>query len=169
MAPHKSRSRRCSPYADGAGVSTSAVTLTLTAGSVLVSAEIFVASEAAAATASSDLSTGVLKDASSLKTALTTQYTSDGLDATSLAVEEITTAPAAVSIEPDEEEEESSVPITAVLGVAAALCIGVAIACWFVHVYRPNRKIKAAKLTKLTLDPEKPAPATGTAHGDVVA
>ena len=48
--------------AKGAKVSISAVKLTLTAGSVLVAAEISFASQAVADTGASALSTGVLKD-----------------------------------------------------------------------------------------------------------
>ena len=50
-----------------AGVSTSDVILTITAGSVLVSAEIYVATQAAATTATSDLSTGVLATSACVK------------------------------------------------------------------------------------------------------
>ena len=75
-----------------AGVSTSAVRLTLTAGSVLVAVEIFVASQAAADQASTTLVTGVVSDSASLQTALQQQFEADGLN-TSVVVEEITSAP----------------------------------------------------------------------------
>ena len=80
-----------------AGVSTSDVILTITAGSVLVSAEIYVATQAAATTATSDLSTGVLATSASLETALTTQFQTDGVPTATLQVQAINEAPAAVT------------------------------------------------------------------------
>ena len=55
-------------------VSTSAVSLTLTAGSVLVAADIFFGTEAGASTAAARLSTGVLADATSLEAAVNAQF-----------------------------------------------------------------------------------------------
>ena len=80
-----------------AGVSTAAVTLTLTSGSVLVTAEIFVASPAAAETASTDLAKGVLKNSASLETALTEQFEADGVPIDNLEVEQIDVAPEPVA------------------------------------------------------------------------
>ena len=115
--------------AAGAGVSTSMVTLTLTAGSVVVTAEIFVASAAAAETAANDLSTGVLSDAASLEAALTTQFQADGVDTSVLAVEQITEAPAVASAAPSQEAAASSgLSVIIIVGVAAAVGAAVLLA-----------------------------------------
>ena len=82
--------------ADGANVSSSAVTIEITAGSVNVAAEIFVASAEAAETKSAALATGILASASALETALVAQFAADGVNAT-VTVEEITAAPAVTS------------------------------------------------------------------------
>ena len=79
-----------------AGVSTSAVNLTLTAGSVIVAADIFVASQAEADAKVTKLAAGVLKDAAALETALTAQFVKDGVATTALKVEALT-APQAAS------------------------------------------------------------------------
>jgi len=89
-----------SVLAADAGASTSAVRLTLTAGSVVVAAVIFLPSRTHAATAASALSAGVLADAPTLQAALTTQFNADGVATTNLAVEEISTAPIAQSTLP---------------------------------------------------------------------
>ena len=69
-----------------AGVSTSAVTLSITAGSVIVTAEISLPSFDVAATAATALSTGVLASAKALETALVTQFVEDGLAVDNLSV-----------------------------------------------------------------------------------
>lgn len=60
--------------AEEAGVNISAVTLTITAGSVVITAEIVLPSSDDAATATTALSTGVLASADALETALVTQF-----------------------------------------------------------------------------------------------
>jgi len=72
--------------AEEAGVSTSAVTLSITAGSVIVTAEISLPSFHGAATAAAALSTGVLASAKALETALVTQFVEDGLAVDNLSV-----------------------------------------------------------------------------------
>ena len=72
--------------AEEAGVSTSAVTLSITAGSVIVTAEISLPSFDGAATAAAALSTGVLASAKALETALVTQFVEDGLAVDNLSV-----------------------------------------------------------------------------------
>lgn len=111
--------------AEGAGVSTSAVELTFTAGSVLVTAEIFVASAAAAETATSDLTTGILKDSTSLETAITTQFKTDGLPTDSVTVEEITAAPASGGADSSMLALYVGVPVLLVL-----VGVGVGLALW---------------------------------------
>ena len=72
--------------AEEAGVNTSAVTLTITAGSVVITAEIVLPSSDDAATATTALSTGVLASAAALETALVTQFVEDGLSVDNLSV-----------------------------------------------------------------------------------
>ena len=72
-----------------AGVDTGAVALTLTAGSVIVSAEIYVASQADVDSTATTLSTGMLRNAASLESALTTQFASDGVSTARLTVQAI--------------------------------------------------------------------------------
>lgn len=72
-----------------AKVSTSAVKLTLAEGSVVVSSEIFVASQEEMDAKATVLSTSILKDSASLETALKTQFTKAGLPTASLKVETV--------------------------------------------------------------------------------
>ena len=65
-----------------AEVSTSAVQLTLNAGSVIVHADIFLRTEASAIVTASVLSSGVLADAASLETAINAQFAADSLSHT---------------------------------------------------------------------------------------
>ena len=122
--------------AEGAGVSTSAVAITITAGSVVIDAEIFVESQAAADMATEDLAAGVFKDAASLQMALTERFEADNLSTENLVVREIMAAPTAVV--PD----KSSFPIAAIVVPAmAAVLLATAI------VLRQSRlKIVSAKV-----------------------
>ena len=61
-------------FAKEAGVSSSAVRLTLSAGSVVVTAEIFVESAEAAESTSAGLATGIMASPASLTTALEEQF-----------------------------------------------------------------------------------------------
>ena len=70
-----------------ADVSTSAVSLTLAAGSVIVNADIFFATQAGADSASPRLWTGVLANATALQTAVNAQFAADGLGITSTVLE----------------------------------------------------------------------------------
>ena len=78
-----------------ADVSTSAVRLTLAAGSVIVNADIFFGSQTGATFGASQLSTGVLADTSSLETAVNAQFAADGLGITT-TVQSLLAAPQAV-------------------------------------------------------------------------
>ena len=86
--------------ADEADVLTSAVALTLTAGSVIVQADIFFATEGGAALANDQLSTGVLASSAALETALNTQFEADGLSVTA-SVQQISQAPQALTSNDD--------------------------------------------------------------------
>lgn len=79
-------------FAKEAGVHVSAVTLTLTAGSVIATVEIQVASQADADAKSSALASSVMKDPASLQKALETQFSEDGVSAT-VQVEQIKSKP----------------------------------------------------------------------------
>ena len=84
--------------ASEANVSTAAVVLTITAGSVLVTSDIFVESQAAAEQKAAALVSGVLQNATTLTKALTQQFTADGVvTASPLQVEAINTKPSAIS------------------------------------------------------------------------
>jgi hypothetical protein len=84
--------------ANDANVSTAAVVLTLTAGSVIVTSDIFVESQSAAEQKTTALASGVLSDAAALTTALIQQLSADGVVmGTPLNVEAITTMPTAIS------------------------------------------------------------------------
>lgn len=80
-----------------ADVATSAVSLTLTAGSVMVNADVFFGTQAGAASGASRLSTGVVASATSLETALNAQFAADGLGVTT-TVQELLAAPQAVAV-----------------------------------------------------------------------
>ena len=86
--------------ATAAGVAVSAVALTLTAGSVIVTATIEVDDASMAASTASALSTGILASASALETALQDQFAADGLS-TAVTVAAIVNAP---SVEAPSEE-----------------------------------------------------------------
>lgn len=85
--------------ATAAAVSPSAVHLTLTAGSVLVTADISFDTILEAASGVSRLYNGVLSDAASLETALNARFTADGLGLTT-TVQELRSAPQAVGLRP---------------------------------------------------------------------
>ena len=89
-----------------ADVSTAAVRLTLTAGSVLIAAEIFFATQSGANFAASTLSTGVVATATSLETAINEQFAADGLGSW-VSVQQLLSAPQAI-IEGATSEESSS-------------------------------------------------------------
>ena len=102
-----------------AGVSMSAVTLTLTAGSVVVQADIVLATAEGATFAASQLSAGVLASSEALETALNTQFKADGVDATA-SVEVIMDAPEVISTR-DDSQGGSTIGIVAGVGVTAAV------------------------------------------------
>ena len=79
-----------------ADVSTSAISLTIIAGSVLVDADVFFGTETGASAAATRLSAGVLADAASLQTALNTQFAAMGLGLTT-TVQELRVGPQAIS------------------------------------------------------------------------
>ena len=75
--------------ATSAGVDASAVTISLVAGSVIVSSEIVVASQSQAATVMSQMASSIMKSPAALQNALTSQFRSAGLATDSLTVQEI--------------------------------------------------------------------------------
>ena len=82
--------------ASEANVSTAAVVLSSTAGSVIVTSDIFVESQAAADQKATALASGVFQNATTLETALTKQFTADGV-VMNATVEAIITQPTALS------------------------------------------------------------------------
>ena len=119
----KAQSAIKSVLATSANVSTSAVELTFTAGSVLVSATIFVASEAEATAKTSTLASGVLASPASLEAALTAEFTAAGL-ATTIKVAAITSEPTVVTTAPTAGGGGAGGAIGgAVGGVAAVLAL----------------------------------------------
>ena len=86
--------------ATAAGVNASAVTLTVSAGSVVVTSEIIYESPAAATVSVSAMASGVLASASALQTALSTQFAADGISGASLTVEAIMAPPTFTVIAP---------------------------------------------------------------------
>lgn len=138
--------------AKGAKVSISAVKLTLTAGSVLVTAEISFASQAAADTGASALSTGVLKDSASLETALKTQFQADGVPTASLKVEEITTAPGAATASPEVGSNAGGIIGAAGGGGFVALLV---IILWMHGKFAPRCPSPLMKATTTTNPHEK--------------
>ena len=81
--------------AAAAGVATNAVTLEILAASVIINAEIIMTSQAQASNAAAPMATGIFSSETALQAALVEAYEEEGLDADSLVVEAITTAPAA--------------------------------------------------------------------------
>ena len=81
---------------------------------VIVSATIYVASQADADSKSSALANGILKDAASLETALTTQFASDGVSTATLTVESLTPP----TSEADTALEDPCFPGTAMVTLA---------------------------------------------------
>jgi hypothetical protein len=103
-----------------ADVSTSAVTLTLTAGSVIVQADIVLATAEGANFAASQLSAGVLASSETLETALNTQFKADGVDATA-SVQAIVDAPEVVSTGDDSQGVRTSLLVGIVVSGVAVL------------------------------------------------
>ena len=100
----------------------SAVTLMLTAGSVVVQADIVLSTAEGATFAASQLSAGVLASSEALETALNTQFEADGVEATA-SVQAIVDAPEVVSTGDDSQGGDTSLlfGIVAGVGVAAAV------------------------------------------------
>ena len=108
-----------------AKVSTSAVSLTFTAGSVLVAADIFFATQAGATTAASSLSAGVLADATSLQTALNAEFAASDLGLTT-SVQEIQSSPQVI------DTSGGSVLVVGIVASAAVVLI-VAVGFFFMR------------------------------------
>lgn len=116
-----------------AAVSTSAVRLSLAAGSVAVTAEIFAASQAAANDKSSALAAGVLSDTVSLQTALVAQFDKDGVPTAALAVEDISEPPSSGGT-------SMGAMIGGAVGGAFGGVVGVLGCAWLVlNVYKSRR------------------------------
>ena len=80
-----------------AGVSVSAVTLSLSAGSVLVDSEITLASQADANASAEKLAAGVFSDSKVLEAALKDQFTTDGVTSVKVVVQQIAVTPSVSS------------------------------------------------------------------------
>ena len=120
-----------------ADVSMSAVTLTLTVGSVIVQADIVLATAEGATFAASQLSAGVLASSETLETALNTQFKADGVEATA-SVQAIVDAPEVLSTGDDSQGVGTSLLVgIVVLGVAAVL-LGLLFGVWV--LWRKQRK-----------------------------
>ena len=96
--------------ANGASVPVSAVTISLTAGSRIVSAEIAVDSAADAIAKASALASGIMQDASSLESALMAQFNNDGLSTATLSVSDIISAPTAATTSSSEDSASPAAP-----------------------------------------------------------
>ena len=133
----RTQARNCikTVLAAAAGVSTDVVFLELTAGSVVVTYEILLASAAAAQTSRDGLVAGPLASSTTLQTALTNQFDADGVT-TAPAVEVQALEPpqtlsvadtAASPAPPPSEEEEGSMAIIIIVAAACGLVLGVAV------------------------------------------
>ena len=128
-------------FAEEAGVEASAVALELTSGSVVVSATIYFASQAAADEKGSALAAGILKDEGSLLTALTTQFQSDGVSTTNLQVEALTSPQLAAA----------GLSVGAIVGIAvgagaAAVIVAVALFHYLKKKKKPTGASSSAKV-----------------------
>ena len=112
-----------------AGVTTDAVSLTITSGSVVVAAEIYVADAATATTTSSTLSTGILASASALDTALTAQFTADGLSTAIVSVEALV-APTVDVPSNDDERNVGVLLLRVALAVGGVAAVVVSVRCY---------------------------------------
>jgi len=128
--------------AKASNVSSSAVSLSFTAGSVLVKAEIFVASQAEADAKATTLAQGLLKSPQTLAAALQTEYTNAGL--TAPTVEAITSTATA------------SAPAGISGGAIGGIVAGVIVAIILVGgiVFKMKKDKKEAYVTKTTTQPE---------------
>ena len=138
-----------------AGVSMSAVTLTLTAGSVVVQADIVLATAEGATFAASQLSAGVLASSEALETALNTQFKADGVDATA-SVQVIMDAPEVTSTGDDSQGGDTSLlfGIVAGVGVAAAVLGLFLVGVWV--VWLKQRKHIGGGLEQSAAEPSSP-------------
>jgi len=120
--------------ANGAGVLSSAVALSIVPASVLVSATIYVTSQAEVEAKSSALfsSTGLLRDASTLEAALKGQFQADGVSTANLKVEVLT--PPATGGEP------VNVGLLVGVIVPVAVVVLLAVVVVVVVVKKKNRK-----------------------------
>ena len=118
-----------------AGVSMSAVTLTLTAGSVVVQADIVLATVEGATFAASQLSAGVLASSEALETALNTQFEADGVEATA-SVQAIVDAPEVLSTGDDSQGGDTSL-LVGIIGLGVAAVLGLSGVC---VLWRKQRK-----------------------------
>ena len=135
-----------------ADVSMSAVTLTLTAGSVVVQADIVLATAEGATFAASQLSAGVLASSEALETALNTQFKADGVDATA-SVEVIMDAPEVISTR-DDSQGGSTIGIVAGVGVTAAVLGLFLVGVWV--VWLKQRKHIGGGLEQSAAEPSSP-------------
>ena len=116
--------------AEAAGVSADAVSLTLTAGSVVVSYEIIVADATAAATSRDSLVAGPLATPAALQTALVDRFAADGVVSAPAVEVQALTPPQAVSVATGDSQSgsvDTAVLIAIIAGGSGAfmaiLCI----------------------------------------------
>ena len=130
--------------ADEAGVWPSNVLINITAGSVVVAAEIFVATQTAATLTANSLAAGALKDAYSLEAVLRTQFEADGVSTATLSVEAIIASPSdnSVPIPVPDSSGNSGMEIAVAASAAGGtvLLTMVIIAAYYYHRKKKIRK-----------------------------
>ena len=130
-----------------------AVALTLSAGSVVFTADIAVASAAAATSTTSRLANGALKDASTLQSALAAQFQADGVSTATLSVEVV--APPGSGVAPPTPSPaglSTGALIGIIAGVAVALLLVVVVLyCKFCRKVGPNARSKPPSTTTATV------------------
>lgn len=116
-----------------ANVSADAVSLTLTAGSVVVAYQIIVANAAEAAASRDGLVTGPLATASALQAALTDRFAADRIVSAPVVQVQAITQPRAASVDEASADEADSITLIAIIAgsVGVAIAVGVCIAIYF--------------------------------------
>ena len=138
--------------ANAAEVTTSAVSLTLTAGSVIVTADIFFGTQEGANFAASRMSASVFLDGAALETALNAKFAADGLGVTT-SVQRLLAFPQAVVVAPSPPPLPPPLPPAptsggggmAIIGAAAGVVVAVLILVLVLlkakgHAARPSQE-----------------------------
>ena len=119
--------------ANEAGVPVSAVTLSVSAGSVLVDSEITLASQAEANVSAEKLAAGVFSDSKVLEVALKDQFTADGVTSVQVVVQQVVVSPSVASSGP---------PIALIVGGSVG---GVVVLLLLILIFMMHRLINVAK------------------------